>query len=1539
MGLSVAWMVVAAGVASATDYTWTGGGADHNWTTTDNWQGGTGFPGVAGDTATVTAANTVNLNTNGIVTLRRLSLAASSAKTVTITGDAGAGFTFTGPADGATGINVANATGNRLIIEPDITMYGRFDKQNSGMAEFKGRFFSSFADGYSVVLRAGQTILSENASLTNLSGTVNLGVGAPASLLLTNQAVCAVNNLNLGISGNLATRSEVIMNSPSCSMALAGALQIGLFNTGATLSDIHDVFRLKSGSLTVSNLLIGCAADSYGAFEMGGGQLSVGCMTVGVKSTATFTMTGGAAQGNCLAMGPSGDPGTFDISGGELIFTTNYFRTGSFRQTGGRSVMSVFDIGMENQTPDVTLAGGLMLLTRNVTASLTAPDKQTFRLGGGLLQITNSIETQIPVRLMGGTVTVDTPLTTDCLVLRRGLFGTGHLIKTGTGAISLGYSGFTNYVSGEVTVSNGVLTLPGGVAIESDGQTTNALKLTICNGGTFRISEISSVVSVPLDLDIKTGGKLEFYGNASTSYNRNMVVARTFSTNGVPLSKGKRYTSGALSAFISASTDTPSCSVIVPVLWTGAGDGMRWQDGANWEGGVVPNGSDAVADLSLATENIQLDSDVTLTCLVYSPQTSKRELTLTGTGALSINWTGSGYFAPCVFVSGGRKLVLDVSLGQKAGSFPFAIVGGGTVAVRKGFMNVVVLDSYAPCSVFGNLAFGGATTLAGNLYIAGHEISGVGSVTFGKDCVLNCARIVNGVKGFMAVTQIHDGADVTCERLWLTKHFGYGTLLPTYKMLSGTLTVTDSVGINVGVVYPGVSSWSRMSGGLFEMTGGTVRTTRIALDLAVSGVTLNGGTVYLGSGGIVGGSSVAGTVKLGGVTIVSESDWCSSVPMMVSGVNGYPTIDTQDHTVTLNGALSGVGGLVKTGTGILSLNGTNTFTGTLVVAGGAVVFGTNSVLNGVSGITVTNGTLMLNGTVLSSVTVLRVTGTDSLVLATGKNVSVDRLYINGVLQSAGTYSFGDGTVTVNPTAKIVWTGAANDGALWSTLNNWSNTAAIPDGADVALDFGYSSLGTSAQIVLDVTPGVTLTNLTYDNGTPGSTLTLTCPPASTNTLTFPANGVIRVAEDQTLVLDTDVYLQGRLYKYGTGTLVLNRHTYATVTGDWLTDFYHKLIVMEGQVIGRGEFSALSVQPASRLTLAALPEFVLEGERAVIHNNSITLPGYENQMGDKGVFTQTGGTVDLSDIANVFKGSSTGFIVASSSSASWINEGFYNLEGGVLITCSNYPAYVSGNYARGTINQSGGTSTFFGLRLTQFLATTGVGEMNLSGGTLRLSGTVEKGWGNGTVNLSGGQIVSLLAGDVFAAEVPVTLATGGVGDVAFAQAASTQTNSLPGTLSGAGGLVQEGPGTLALNGGNAFSGSVTVKGGYLLVSSALTNVTDVYSDGGLLALQARVPALTNLSVRAAGAVVKITGSATPFASGLTLSLARGIVTELDFVGIVDVDRLVLDGRARGPGLYGAAGSGAPVQSAAAYFSGTGVLRVLNGPPPQGTMITLQ
>jgi autotransporter-associated beta strand protein len=129
-----------------------------------------------------------------------------------------------------------------------------------------------------------------------------------------------------------------------------------------------------------------------------------------------------------------------------------------------------------------------------------------------------------------------------------------------------------------------------------------------------------------------------------------------------------------------------------------------------------------------------------------------------------------------------------------------------------------------------------------------------------------------------------------------------------------------------------------------------------------------GGTTYIGSGGIASTapSSTTVTIALGssGVStapiMAASGAWTSGLPMTLTNSSGGAAVTFQTanasntaENITLNGPLSGTGGLTKTGGGVLTLGGTNSYTGvTSVLAGTLELSGT---ITGTSSLTVSAG--------------------------------------------------------------------------------------------------------------------------------------------------------------------------------------------------------------------------------------------------------------------------------------------------------------------------------------------------------------------------------------------------------------------------------------------------------------------------------------------------------------------------------------------------------------------------------------------------------
>ena len=106
---------------------------------------------------------------------------------------------------------------------------------------------------------------------------------------------------------------------------------------------------------------------------------------------------------------------------------------------------------------------------------------------------------------------------------------------------------------------------------------------------------------------------------------------------------------------------------------------------------------------------------------------------------------------------------------------------------------------------------------------------------------------------------------------------------------------------------------------------------------------LQGGLLNIASLSQGGGSA---TFNFSGGTFQAAQDFSTTVPftLNVAGSNGI--FDTNGHSLTLSGPISGPGGLIVAGSGTLTLAVSNSYTGTTLVAGGTLLLGDTNALSG-----------------------------------------------------------------------------------------------------------------------------------------------------------------------------------------------------------------------------------------------------------------------------------------------------------------------------------------------------------------------------------------------------------------------------------------------------------------------------------------------------------------------------------------------------------------------------------------------------------------
>ncbi len=214
--------------------------------------------------------------------------------------------------------------------------------------------------------------------------------------------------------------------------------------------------------------------------------------------------------------------------------------------------------------------------------------------------------------------------------------------------------------------------------------------------------------------------------------------------------------------------------------------------------------------------------------------------------------------------------------------------------------------------------------------------------------------VYSGSQGTVSVAG--SGSTLACDQLDVGVLGGGGTLnidgggsvRSSYGFiggidLSGSKGIVNISGANSLLTASGTLYMGCAGTGTLNQTGGTVTAAAIAFGGGKGTYSLEGGALVVSSLGkkigLYGVASTAGTAvfNFGGGTLKLTSATTVAIPLTLTGTNGAANVDTNGYAVTLSGTISGIGGLTKLGSGILTLSGTETFTGGINVQAGTLV--------------------------------------------------------------------------------------------------------------------------------------------------------------------------------------------------------------------------------------------------------------------------------------------------------------------------------------------------------------------------------------------------------------------------------------------------------------------------------------------------------------------------------------------------------------------------------------------------------------------------
>ncbi|HEX8055484.1 MAG TPA: autotransporter-associated beta strand repeat-containing protein, partial [Novosphingobium sp.] len=1104
---AIAGQVNLINIAGADVNFWDGGG-----TAGDNVvSGGTGlWQGAGGNTHWTLADGSLNTAYPDSA----FAIFAAAPGTVTVDDSVGAvnasgmqfasnGYLVIGDTIGLTGsesvIRVGDGTADganyTATIAADMTSAGTFRKTDLGTLVLTGT--NHFLDGMQVV--AG-TLEVANGGVVDTTATSNFLAQIDANLVVTGPGSLFTTGLDMVVARNDSARSSITVNDQG--QLTAGRIFLG-DTPGASVPSVIDLTVDGAGSvLTTGELIAGRSPGSVTINVTDGGHVISGRSSFGenpsftVASTVNVTVDGTGSiidAGSSFTLGAgTGGTSSLSISNGGLMGVS----AGGFGTIGNGG----------SSTALVTGAGSQLLADSSLGIGFSAGGGA----GHGQLTIQDGGLVAASLVAMGYNDTFTSGSTGTLTIL--GTPGSRGVLETGK--ISRGYGDAT------ITLDGGVLraTADSGDFIENLG--SNELTVTLGAGGGFIDTNGHDIGIAPRfvgtsGLTKDGAGTLSLIGD--NSYGGGTTI------NAGTLSLGDGGTGGSITGAVTNDAvlqfnRSDALSFAGPISGTGsvrqAGPGTTILTGTNSYGGAT------LVDAGTLRINGNQSAATGLTTVAAAA-------TLGGSGVIggSVDMTAGGTLAPgnspgTLTINGdltlGSASRLAFELGQ-AGTPGGALndlvnVGGnltldGTIDVAVPAGGSFDIGLYRVFNYGGSLTDDGLalgtlpvganvfvqTSIAGqvNLINAGSAVLNFWDGTAGPK--FNGA--VDGGNGVWQAAGADNWADATGA---VNAAYANGSFA-IFAGTAGTVTVDNGLGAVTASGLQFASNGYAIQGDALTLTGSqaTIRVgdgtsggagyvATIAAELTggaqvvktdagelvltatntyTGGTALNGGTLRIASDANLG--DAAGGLSFNGGALRTTADIATTRAVALTGQGTFRT--DAGTTLTLNGVLTGAGGLVKADTGTLVLagsgawaGGTSVDTGTLLVNGnfatatGLVTVAAGAMLGGTGTI---GGSVTLNGTLApgaSGTGTLAING--SLAIGAGATLAYEFGQagttggaLNDLVKVGGNLSL-DGTIDVIvPAGGVFDTGIYRVFDYAGTLtNNGLTLGALPAGTQVAV---------------------------------------------------------------------------------------------------------------------------------------------------------------------------------------------------------------------------------------------------------------------------------------------------------------------------------------------------------------------------------------------------------------------------------------------------------------------------------------------------------
>ena len=860
------------------------------------------------------------------------------------------------------------------------------------------------------------------------------------------------------------------------------------------------------------------------------------------------------------------------------------------------------------------------------------------------------------------------------------------------------------------------------------------------------------------------------------------------------------------------------------VIWDGETD-SEWATGSNWGSDVGP----------------VLDEDVLIDTSGGNQPAISSAIDL-GIGTVTVGSSNLSN-SSLMLGLGGSLTSGSVTLAANAGSIGSLLIGDGVDAGSLSLTGGLIGGDGNASLIFNHAdaAYDFSTSVSGTLTIF-HQGSGT-TILSGTNTFVGDTNLLSGVLAIDSNARLGDAANQVV--------FDGGAL-----RLDGSFDLQRAMTLNAGggSIDAGANNVT-LSGdisGIGSLTLDSEGTLTLAGTNSYQGGTIiNGGTVSISSDGNLGNAAGGLSFQSGGTLEMTAG--VTSVRNVT--LDGGSTFHTADGDSVFSGDFTGSGGLVKSGSGSLSLTGTNTFLGDTSILSGVLAIDSNARLGDAANqVIFDGGALRLDGSFDLQRAMTLNAGGGSI------DAGVNNVTLSGGISGSGPLSLdSEGTLTF----------AGNNKSYSGATSLLQGTLLVQDSGGLSAN---SALALSSGTVVDASGTATQTVA----GLSGSgDLVLGSDAFSVNSAadeTF--SGIISGAGSLSKAGAGKLTLDG-VNSYLGGTLI-DGSTISISSDDNLGNAAGVLSFQGGGTleITAGVTSARNVTLDGGSTFhAAVGDSVFSGDFTgsgglfKSGSGSLSLTGNNTFFGDTTILSgalSIDSETRLGDVGNkiIFDGGSL------------LVDGVIDMQRGIVVNAGGggidsginditFSSDISGNGALALSSE--GTLTFAGTNKTH------TGATSLLQGTLLV---------NESGGLSAASALSLASGtvlDASNAETQTVAGLSGSGDLVLGSGAFTVNSAANGTfvgnISGDGSLSIAGAGKLTLGGMNTYLGGTLIDGtdGAVLSISSDNNLGDIsgglaFQSGGTLEMTADVTTARSV-VLDGGSVLRATSGISTFSGEIS------------------------------------------------------------------------